>query len=419
MGEGRVLLQTLGGHVGEQVEVAGWVMEDRDLGGVRFLSLMDRTGRGQIVLKGVDTPSFGRQSVVSVAGQVVANSRAVGGAEVVGESLSLLAPVLGNPPLDPARDEPSLEMALAHRMLSLRKGDIHTTFEVQAALTRGFRSCLESQGFTEVHTPKIVGSGTEGGANLFPLRYFGRQAYLAQSPQFYKEMLVGAGFERVFEVGPVFRAETHDTARHLNEYTSLDLEVGFIGGVEDLLRLETGLLCRMLEEAEPFARHPFPVLPKAIPVMTFREAQALVERSGRRLDGDLDPESERELSTYVGSSQNGGWVFVTGFPSDRRPFYALPSQEAGYVESFDLICAGLEVTTGGMRQHLHRPLTEAIERHHLDPDSFGAYLDAHRWGLPPHGGLAIGLERLTARLLGLPNVREATLFPRDRSRLAP
>lgn len=419
MGEVRILLRTLSGHVGERVQAAGWVMEDRDLGGVRFLSLMDRTGHGQVVLKGVETPSFGRQSVVSVTGRVVANDRVAGGAEIVAESLSLLAPVTGNPPLDPARDEPSLEMALAHRMLALRQGGIHATFEVQAALARGFRSCLEGQGFTEVHTPKIVGSGTEGGANLFPLRYFERQAYLAQSPQFYKEMLVGAGFERVFEVGPVFRAEAHDTARHLNEYTSLDLEVGFIGGVEDLFRLETDLLFRMLEEAEPFARHPFPVLPGEIPVMTFREAEALVERSGRRLDGDLDPEAERQLSAHVASSENGGWVFVTGFPAATRPFYALPSPEEGHVESFDLICAGLEVTTGGMRQHLYGPLTEAIKRHHLDPDAFGAYLDAQRWGLPPHGGLAIGLERLTARLLGLPNVREATLFPRDRRRLVP
>jgi len=285
-----------------------------------------------------------------------------------------------------------------------------------------------SEGFLEVHTPKIVASGTEGGTELFPVQYFERTAYLAQSPQFYKQMLVGAGYERVFEVGPVYRAEPHSTTRHLNEYISLDIEMGFIESEQDLLALEARLLRHMFarvhercaKELEMYGVT-VPKIPERIPQITLAQAHEILhERFDKRIAGDLDPESERLLCRYAQEEWGCELLFVTHYPREKRPMYAMPdSHNPALTRSFDLLYKGLEITTGGQRIHEYEQLVESIRGRGLDPTNFEFYLEVFKYGMPPHGGFAIGAERLTMQLLNLSNVREASFFPRDRTRLTP
>lgn len=423
----RVLTRELTRHAGTEVLLQGWVHNIRKIGSLAFLVLRDRAGLAQVVVEGgllAALPEL--ESVLSVTGSVRADARAPGGAELRATGLSVLARAHRLPPFELNRPELSAgpEVVLEHRVLSLRHPKLHAVFTVQSELVRGFREYLRGEGFTEVHTPKIVATGTEGGSELFPVQYFEQPAYLAQSPQFYKQMLVGAGYERVYEVAPVYRAEQHNTSRHLNEYVSLDLEMGFITGEEEIMALEERLLAQMFAgvaatcEAE-LALHGVTVPEvREIPRIPLTEAQAILERRfGKRLPpGDLDPESERLLCQYVPA----GMVFITRWPRSVRPMYAQPCAEApALTASFDLLLNGLEVTTGGQRIHDPELLTESIRGRGLDPASFASYLEVFWHGMPPHGGFAIGAERLTARLLGLGNVREACAFPRDRTRLTP
>jgi nondiscriminating aspartyl-tRNA synthetase len=292
---------------------------------------------------------------------------------------------------------------------------------VQAAVLKHFRDYLASEHFTEIVSSKIVGGGTEGGTNLFEIKYFDRVAYLAQSPQFYKEHGV-AGFERVFETGHVYRAEPHATSRHLTEYYSLDLEMGFIDGPEDVIQLERELLTYIfdklnVEHAETLARYRSTPLPSMlnVPIWTFEEC---LERLGRGLVDDLDPEAERQLCRMAEAEIGFPAVFVLGFPLSARPFYTHPRTEST-AAGFDLLFAGVEITTGGQRLHQRGALEAALLSRGISPASFEHHLRMFDTGMPPHGGLAIGLERLTAQILGLQNIREATLYPRDRYRIAP
>jgi nondiscriminating aspartyl-tRNA synthetase len=418
----------------ESVCLQGWVHHLRPIGKLCFIVLRDRSGTVQTVLN--NQPELVKQlpeeSVVEIVGHVRPDERAPGGCEVLISDLKIIRTPVEPPPIQINRPREAintrLETMLTHRALSLRNPEIGAIFTIQAELIHGFRDFLRSEGFLEVHTPKIVASGTEGGTELFRVLYFERMAYLAQSPQFYKQMLVGAGYERVFEVGPVYRAEPHSTARHLNEYISLDAEMGFIESEQDLMALEARLLKFIFERVEADCAKELaiygtrvPRVPEQIPQIKLAEAQTLLqEKFDKRINGDLDPESERLLCRYAQEELGCELIFVTHYPVEKRPMYAMPDEgDPMLTRSFDLLYKGLEITTGGQRIHEYERLVESIKRRGLDPAAFEFYLEAFKYGMPPHGGFAIGAERLTMQLLNLSNVREACFFPRDRTRLIP
>jgi nondiscriminating aspartyl-tRNA synthetase len=407
------------------VRLQGVIQAVRALGGLAFVVLRDRSGTIQVLAPGdVDLP---REAVVEIVGRSRADARAPGGVEVEAARIVVLARPDGPLPFDISKPalRTSLETALDHRALSLRHPTVAAVFRVAAALVGGFREYLTAQGFAEIHTSKLVATATEGGAGLFRVEYPGRPAYLAQSPQLYKQICVGA-FERVFEVGPVFRNEPHQTARHLNEYTSLDVEVGFTD-LDGLLALEADLLRAMLEAARGRAGAALdlwgvsapPV--EHIPRLRLAEAKERLAPHGLsyRPEEDLDPAGERFLGRLL-LEEGHHFVFVTHYPAAARPFYALPDPaDPALALSFDLLFHGLEVTTGGMRIHDHAQLRENMTRFHLPTESFAGYLEAFACGMPPHGGFAIGLERFAAQLVEAPNLRWASLFPRDLRRLEP
>ena len=322
----------------------------------------------------------------------------------------------------------SLETRLSLRPVSLRNVRERAKFKIQEGIVRGFREFLSSQGFTEVHTPKIVSRGAEGGANVFKLNYFNKKAELGQSPQFYKQMMVGV-FDRVFEVAPVFRAEKHNTTRHLNEYIGLDFEMGYIDSFEDVMAMETGFLKFTMELLKSEYKKELDMLGidlpsiSQIPHVRFAEAKQLVsEKYNRKIRNpfDLEPEKEVLIGRYFKEEYDSDFVFVTHYPSKKRPFYAMDDPEDTSVTlSFDLLYKGLEITTGGQRIHDYQMILEKMEKRGMDPEDIKDYLMIFKYGMPPHGGLGIGLERLTMRLLDEQNVRETSLFPRDVTRLEP
>ena len=322
----------------------------------------------------------------------------------------------------------SLEAKLNYRPIALRNLRERARFKLQEGLVRGFRDFLYGEGFTEIHTPKIGAKSAEGGANVFKLDYFHRPAILQQSPQFYKQMMVGV-YDRVFETAPVFRAEKHNTKRHLNEYTSLDFEMGYIDGFEEIMAMETGFLqytMKLLKQDYGTELKLLDVeLPQTdrIPAVRFDEIKRLVsEKYGRRIKNpfDLEPEEESLISRYAKEEWEADFVFVTHYPSKKRPFYAMDDPEdTAFTLSFDLLFRGMEITTGGQRIHDYRRLLEKMEARGMTGEGMEQYLSAFKHGMPPHGGLGIGLERLTMKLMEEDNVRETTLFPRDLSRLEP
>jgi nondiscriminating aspartyl-tRNA synthetase len=318
---------------------------------------------------------------------------------------------------------------LDHAVVSNRHVMRRAVLRLSAAIMKGFRTTLNDHGFTEIQTPKIVASATESGANVFKIDYFGRPAYLAQSPQFYKQIMVGV-FERVYEVGPVFRAEPHDSTRHLNEYVSLDTEFGLIQDhftVMAVLRdVIAGILATLQETCSAelgLLQVRMPVVLAEIPHIHFAEAQEMIYRlSGldERAEPDLSPQGERVLGEWAQKEFASDFLFVTGYPMRKRPFYTHPNPEwPEYSNSFDLIFRGTELVTGGQRLHRYDDYLRALEHAHLPIEPFESYLEAFRYGMPPHGGFAIGLERLIMQLVGLPSVKLATTFPRDINRLAP
>ncbi|MCY4727158.1 aspartate--tRNA(Asn) ligase [Nocardioides sp. STR2] len=415
---------------GEEVVLEGWVQRRRQLARVTFLVVRDRSGLAQVVLPaGAAVPP--EETVVRVTGTAAANAQAPGGVEVTDALVELLTEPAATPPAELWRPglDVSLPTLLDHAPVLWRHPAQRARWELAAASLRGFRASLDALGFTEVTTPKIVGTATESGANVFPVDWFGREAYLAQSPQFYKQQLVGV-FERVYEVGPVFRAEPHDTVRHLAEYRSLDVELGFIGDHRDVLAVLRDVLSGMVdavraEEAAVSRTGALPpVVPDEVPVIRFADALALVGAPAD--EPDLAPEHERALGAWALAEHGSDFLAVEGYPMAKRPFYthpwtgnrsAAPSTTAS--NSFDLLFRGLELVTGGQRLHRASDYERAIRARGEDPATYDAYLQAFRHGMPPHGGFAIGLERWVARLVGAANVREVTLFPRDLNRLTP
>lgn len=401
----RVLAADLPRYAGDRVRVAGWVHRRRRLKSVTFVVVRDRSGLAQVVVHGAAPPE---ETVVEVHATVSANPRAPGGVELTEPVVETLAEAVP-PPFDLYRPAvtASLPTILDHAPVALRHPALKERFAVSAAAVRGFRSTLDTLGFTEVHTPKIVASATESGANVFGIDYFGRPAYLAQSPQFFKQALVGV-FERVYEVGPVFRAEPHDTARHLAQYTSLDVELGFIRDHHDVMAVLREVLAGMADPA-------LVTVPGEIPEIHFAAALELLGVPAD--EPDLAPAHERALSEWARREHGSDFLFVTGYPMAKRPFYTHPDPaRPGYSNSFDLLFRGVELVTGGQRLHRHADYLAVLGD--AAPE-YADYLRAFAHGMPPHGGFAIGLERWTARLLGAANVREVTLFPRDLHRLTP
>lgn len=416
------------GRNNRAVTLHGMVHALRDLGGVTFLTLRTREGLVQCVCP--RRPEGVREEcAVSVSGVLRPEPRAPGGAELAEARFTVLSRPAAPPPV-PLSKKSSLSMdtELSLRPVTLRAPRARAVFRIQAAVCRAFREFLQEEGFTEIHTPKLGRAGAEGGSSQFRVDYFGRKAVLAQSPQLYKQVMVGV-FERVYEIGPVFRAEKHATQRHLNEYTSLDLEMGFLHSFTDLMALEQGFLRRLvallrqeyagelaLLGAElPDAQH--------IPAVRFDEAKRLAaEAYGYtiREPYDLEPEEEQHIGRYAKEVWGSDFVFVTHYPGRKRPFYTMDDPEdPRYTLSFDLLFRGMEITTGGQRIHNYGQQVEKLKARGMEPEDFSGYLLFHKHGAPPHGGLGIGLERLTMQLCGLDNIRRASLFPRDRTRLEP
>jgi nondiscriminating aspartyl-tRNA synthetase len=427
----RIFIQSLPEHVSKDVLLRGWVYRLRVLGKTTFVILKDCSGEAQCVAASdaVRDLNLKTEDVIEVRGRPRLDDRAKSGCEVDILEARVLNRAQQNLPFNSASDmeQVGLETLLEYRPLALRNKTVGDIFRIQAALLRFFREYLTDQRFTEIVTSKIVASGTEGGTNLFALKYFDRVAYLAQSPQFYKEHAV-AGFERVFETGHVYRAEPHATSRHLTEYYSLDVEFGFIDGPEDVIQLERELLTYIFERIneqyeEALVRYRGSLLPSMldVPCWEFEECLELLRERFNRTDltDDLDPEAERHLCQLAAERTGVSAVFVLGFPSSARPFYTAPRGSDGAGNSFDLLFERIEITTGGQRLHRREDLEAALRGRGIDPASFESHLRMFELGMPPHGGFAIGLERLTARVLNLPNVRQAVLYPRDRYRLTP
>lgn len=423
-----------GDYVGKTVKMNGAVHNIRDMGEFAFVILRKAEGLVQCVYEEgkteFDLKNLKEESAVEVTGVVALEERAPQGFELRLTGIRVLSEPAETMPIaiNKWKMNTSLETRLSLRPVSLRNVRERAKFKIQEGIVRGFREFLSSQGFTEVHTPKIVSRGAEGGANVFKLNYFNKKAELGQSPQFYKQMMVGV-FDRVFEVAPVFRAEKHNTTRHLNEYIGLDFEMGYIDSFEDVMAMETGFLKYTMELLKSEYKKELDMLGidlpsiSQIPQVRFDEAKQLVsEKYNRKIRNpfDLEPEEEVLIGRYFKEEYDSDFVFVTHYPSKKRPFYAMDDPaDARFTLSFDLLYKGLEITTGGQRIHDYQMILEKMEKRGMDPEDIKDYLMIFKYGMPPHSGLGIGLERLTMRLLDEQNVRETSLFPRDVTRLEP
>jgi len=416
--------------------MAGWLYRLRRLGAINFLVLRDGYGTFQAVLEDEHDlePLQGLQpeTVIEVQGRVVAEEQAPDGLELHDCHIQVVTPVTETLPFEINKRilKAGLDVFLDHAPVGLRHPQKQATFRIFGGVLAGFRSALAGLGFTEIQTPKLVGTATEGGANVFAVDYFQQRAYLAQSPQFYKQTMVGV-FERVFEVGPVFRAEPHSTTRHINQYTSLDAEMGFIHDHRDVMEVLTSVVRHIVGHlGEHHAREltlieapELPTFDGPIPAVKFREAQAIIQAQfgeDCHNETDLSPQHERWLCQWAQETYNSEFLFVTHYPTSKRPFYTMADpQDPEHTHSFDLLFRGIEIVTGGQRVHRYDQLLEHLGRWGLDPELFTGYLEAFRYGMPPHGGFGMGAERLTQTLVGASNLRETTLFPRDMKRLAP
>jgi nondiscriminating aspartyl-tRNA synthetase len=409
-----------------RVRLCGWVHRRRDLSAVTFLIIRDRSGLAQVVLEpdAARRLDVAEEWVVDVIGTPTPNPVAPGGVELTDPEVIVRSAPTGSPTVELWRPtlKASLPVLLDRAPLAWRHPRQRALWQLSAAALRGFRSTLDGLGFTEIQTPKIVANATESGANVFRLDYFGQPAYLAQSPQFYKQQLVGV-FERVYETGPVFRAEPSDTVRHLAEYVSLDAEFGFIRDHRDVLAVLRRTIAGMLDavrdsHAAALLALDVPVIPDDVPVLHFSEALRLVGAPAD--EPDLAPEHERALGAWALREHGSNFVAVEGYPMRKRPFYTHPQpDDPRWSNSFDLLFRGMELVTGGQRLHRYEDYVSAIQARGESPEGYATYLQAFADGMPPHGGFAIGLERFTARLTETDNVRRVALYPRDLHRVTP
>ncbi len=425
---GEVTLDDIEQAVGSEITFSACVHKLRKMSGFTFVIL--RTGK--YVLQAVhdkncasDLAELCEGAYIEITGEVKREPRAPYGYEITLKRFTVLSKPAAEYPLH-VSDKVlgcSLETNMAYRSVALRHPLTRAVFKISEGVVSGFREFMLSQNFTEIHTPKIVAAGAEGGANIFKLKYFGQDAFLAQSPQFYKQTCV-AFYDRVFEIAPVYRAEKHNSTRHLNEYIGLDFEMGYISDMTDVMQMETAMLRYVVEFLKNNYRHELELLNAELPVVgdipavTFFEALDILGKSHNQFD--LDPTDETRLCEYSKEKYNSDFIFVTKFPGLKRPFYAMDSKDdPKLAESFDLLFRGLEITTGGQRIHDYDEQVAKLKRYGIEPEELAVYLDIHKYGMPPHGGLGIGLERLVMKLLGLANIREASMFPRDIHHLDP
>nr|WP_288827242.1 aspartate--tRNA(Asn) ligase [uncultured Clostridium sp.] len=426
--------ENLTSHLGEKIKIHGSIYKIRKMSGFAFILLRTKRKVVQCIYSReyslFELEDLAEESCVTVTAQVIPEERSKTGFELQLLDMEILSKPVQQIPIviNNKRVDTSLENLLNFRPVTLRNERERAIFLLQEGITLGIREFLKQEKFTEIHSPKIVHAGAEGGANIFRFDYFGKEAYLAQSPQFYKQMMVGV-YERVFEIAPVFRAEKHDTSRHLNEYTSVDFEMGYIRSFEDIMEMETGMLRHVMEVLESGYEEERKILNvklpyiKEIPAIKFMEAKELISKKFNRPIADYDdfePEEEKLLSQLIKKETGSDFVFVTHYPSRKRPFYAMDSEEnQEETESFDLLFKGLEITTGGQRIHSYEEQLNKMRSRGMNTDLFESYLMMHKYGMPPHGGLGLGLERFTGRLLDQDNVRLSSLFPRDLNRVTP
>ncbi|MGI5964608.1 MAG: aspartate--tRNA(Asn) ligase [Candidatus Methanomethylophilaceae archaeon] len=418
------------------VTVSGWVQDVRNLGGISFLILRDRFGTVQITMPKKKTEpglfamltTVSRESAVRITGDVKESSQTESGIEIIPTSAEIISEAETPLPLgviDKVNAE--IDTRLNHRFMDLRKPEVRAVFELKSLMYRIITEVCCEYGFTQVATPKINSSGAEGGATLFKVDYFGREAYLAQSPQLYKQMLMSSGLDRVFEISPAFRAEHSNTNRHVTEFVSFDGEISWIDSQEDVMNMLETIINRVLSGISERGKKQLSVLGKTVnvpavpyPRITYSECLDIVRKNGLALkDGDdLGTEGEKIIGDYM-SSKGYELYFICEYPEEAKPFYIMEKDGTPFSYSFDLDYKGQEISSGGQREHRIGRLTERMEKKGLDPKDFEFYLEAFRFGMPPHGGWGIGTERLLTKMLDLPNIREAILFPRDPARLSP
>ncbi|HEC57446.1 MAG TPA: aspartate--tRNA(Asn) ligase [Candidatus Syntrophoarchaeum butanivorans] len=420
---------------GEKATLVGWVHEIRDLGGITFLILRDREGFAQVTLpkKRVEAELLGivkhisRESVIRVTGTIKEDERAPGGYEILPHEIRVLSYADSPLPLDPTgKVKAELDTRLDSRFMDLRRPEVLAIFKIRSYVLDTIRNFFKEHGFIEINTPKIVATATEGGTALFPITYFNREAFLSQSPQLFKQIMMSAGFDRVWEIAPIFRAEEHDTTRHLNEATSIDIEASFMD-YEDVMRILEDLIARVYESVKRECEKELSDLDIRIEVpdtpfrrITYTEAIDLLkstdnpEFSELVWGDDLSASCEHELGRLIGEH-----YFITDWPTDSKPYYTQPAENPEISLSFDLMHPRMELASGSERIHDLDLLISRIDAMGLNPDSFEFYLRAFKFGIPPHSGWGLGLERLLMTMLGLENIREAVLFPRDMRRLSP
>jgi len=420
----------------KEITIEGWVQEVRALGGIAFVIIRDRYGTIQVAVPKKKVPpelfaamtSISRESVVRITGMVKKSDQAKAGFEMVPSSMQVQSHAQAPLPMGVV-DKVSVEMDTRydHRFMDLRKPETRAVFEIKSMTLKFIDEFLLKNGFVEVFTPKIVASGAEGGATLFSIDYFGRKAYLAQSPQLYKQMLMSTGLDRVFEIGPAFRAEPSDTVRHVSEFISFDGEMAHISSMRDVLDVLEGCVQYAVEGvAREGAEHVAKIgagikVPKTpYPVVTYSDAleMAVAEGVQLKMGDDLGTEGEKALGKIM--AEKGYDVYwIVEYPEEAKPFYIMEKDDTPFSYSFDLDYCGQEIASGGQREHRFDRLVQRFEKKGLDPEAFKFYTNAFAYGMPPHGGWGLGLERLVQKMLGLPNVRETILFPRDRNRLTP
>jgi nondiscriminating aspartyl-tRNA synthetase len=420
--------------IGKTVTINGSVYKIRNMSGFAFVILRMKRSLVQCVYSkeytGHDLNELKENSCISLTGEVIEDNRSKKGYEIRIKDIIILSKPEDEVPVVINNKEiaASLETILDYRPITLRNEKERAVFKIQEGICIGARKFLQEQLFTEIHSPKIVYAGAEGGANIFKLDYFGKEAYLAQSPQFYKQMMVGV-YDRVYEIGAVYRAEKHDTSRHLNEYMGLDFEMGYIESFTEIMAMETRMLYEIMNYLKDCYAPELELLKvnlpdlEEIPAIRFTEAKELVSSTYHREIkdmGDFEPEEERLLCEIIKKTTGSDFIFVTHYPTAKRPFYAMEDPEnREFTLSFDLLFRGVEVTTGGQRIHDYREQIEKMHNRNMNTETFESYLMIHKYGMPPHGGLGMGLERLTMCLLNRSNVRETSLFPRDQNRLVP
>ena len=427
----RVFINELDKLDNKRVMLRGWVHKITDLSHIVFVKLRDKSGIVQLVCDKDQIKNIRLENAIEVIGTKCENEKAPGGIEIKVEEIKVVGKTYYEKlpfEVNSYKNKATLETQLDHRTIALRRPEIRAIFKVQSEIESAFVTYLKERNFEEIHTAKIIDSSTEGGSEMFTVNYFDRRSFLAQSPQFYKQMMVEAGFERVFEIGHAYRAELHNTWRHLNEYVSLDVEMGFIKDEYELMDLEEGFINYLYEHLNKTCKKELEMykieLPQKvnIPRITLDKAhEILLEKYNKKSPlGNIDAEGEVLISKYVKEKYDCDFVFLTKYPVSKRPMYTMMDDEdKNLTKSFDLIFDGLEITTGGQRIHDYEMLKENIIKFNLNPNDFDFYLETFKYGMPPHGGFAIGLERLTMKILKLSNIREAALVPRDMKRLTP